>query len=198
MATMEAQLLATYVNKGRPGDGLTVEQMEAIVAMVFTGQDCYTLIEHEGTWLLQNTENEKEVEGLTGPLEMKLDSKNRIFLKAASDKRLSAPKVYADTLLSPIVRMRDLTREEIYNNPAFATVLPATYSLEPPVQDEHQEPGQEEVAQPSAFSPADFMAMLSAAGMRVPGAAPGTFHVVCPLQSSESQGSAMTYTIWLL
>ena len=101
--TLEQQLLSTYVNKGSPGQGLSIDHIETIVAMAFKGQDCYELIEHEGMWILQNGQDERTVEGLTGPLEMKVDNNSRVFLKSKNDKRLAAPKVFCDTLLAPIV-----------------------------------------------------------------------------------------------
>ena len=116
-----------YNKKGRPGDLLSLPNIEIMVSMIFSGQDSFSLVQSDGKQYLQNTVDERELPSDTD-WELSVEaSTKRCMLKEKGNSRLNAPKLYCDCLLGAKVDVKPVTLESILSTPAFQQFLPEAY-----------------------------------------------------------------------
>ena len=189
MQTLENMLVEEYNKKGRPGQGLSVETMELMLKMIFRGQDSYKLVAHKNTFFLQNGQQEVEIQGTDGiTFELCVDMQDgRCYIKDAADQRLAATKTYCDTLLAPVVNVKEVTRDSIRSTFAFQSILPESHGPMPaaigeadaaesaaskaPAPTPTPTPPPSTPSPSSGMSPSELVAILAAAGLNLGGLA---------------------------
>ena len=98
--------------------------------MVFEGQDSFQLVQFENRQYLNNGKDQKELDQKT-VWQMKVDKDGRAFLKDSKNQRLNAPRTFCDTLLNPVIDVKELTRRHLCQSglPNLPPGLPTATSL---------------------------------------------------------------------
>ena len=129
----ERDLLSEYQRKGRPADGLNVQQLNIVCSAWEQGQDCYSLEldSKAGKWILSNGEDDMELEGVGADekLILGIDPETHRCTVERKDEKRKAKRRFAccDTLLQPIISGEDVSRDYLKDRQFYGILLPPDY-----------------------------------------------------------------------